>query len=301
MVNLKNELTLDASLLHDAKTAVVQGNPKHVNKNKISQYRHPICPYINSTFVDLEEEFKHLHSNVFPQLNQMCQEHGSYFAPCDFRRTAVDNRSSADMILKHALDHVISSMPFFISVIGSQYGTHRSPDAALLSPVSGSSHAAAPPALTMMDQNLLNACPNYPWVLEKDFHTCSMMELEIILACFLPETHFPKYCFFYIQESFQTVQATTETILESESEYAQERLHDLKTRIVNKGLQVKFFSSKEELSEMILRDWSNLIISLLPSLPLHHIQGMTTKLQYHISVMCSYYSEKESCFAKNSF
>ena len=287
MVKLKDELALDASLLQGIKNVSLPGKTKLQSLSSSQHHRQPICPYVSSTFVDLEEEFKHLHSHVFPVLNSMCVERGSYFLPFDFRRTAVDNRSTADLILKHALDHVTLSLPFFICIIGSQYGMHRTPNSPPLLPSSISSIAAVVPAMPMMDQNLLNACLSYPWVLEDDFHTCSMLELEIILACFMPETHFPKHCFFYIQESFHTIQTTTETILESESEYAQERLHDLKARIINKGLSVKFFSSKEELSEQVLRDWSNVVISLLSSPPAHHIQGRKLELLFFQNFFCS--------------
>ena len=274
MVNLKDELTLDASLLQDIKIASSSGEFQLPTINFDSRYRQPISPYISSTFVDLEEEFKHLHSNVFSQLNDLCQERGSYFLPLDFRRTSVDNRSSADLVLKHALDKVNSCLPFFICVIGSQYGMHRPPGSTLISTSAVSTSLSGTiPALSVMDQNLLNACANYPWVLEKDFHTCSMMELEVILACFMPEANFPKHCFFYVQEAFQIVQTNTETILESESEYAQERLHNLKLRIIEKGLPVKFFTSTEELSEQILKDWTNVIMTVLPPVPLHFIQG----------------------------
>ena len=274
MVNLKDDLALDASLLNGIKGTSLPNDVKDGCKN-IPMRHPPICPYISSTFVDLEEEFKYLHSSVFPQLNDLCHEHGSYFSPFDFRRTAIENRSSADLILKHSLDTVKSSMPFFICIIGSQYGPHRMPSSPLLSLALSSTGAstAQAPNLTMIDQNLLMACHDYPWVVDRDFHACSVMELEVMLACFRPEMHFPKHCFFYIQECVPTVQSNFETLLESESEYAQGRLHDLKSRIISKGLPVKFFTTKEELARGIYKDWSNVIMTLLPSLPSYHIPG----------------------------
>ena len=272
MVNLKDELTLDASLLLGIKEPFIDSS-KTLRHNRIA-YRLPICPYVSSTFVDLEEEFKHLHANVFPRLNALCSERGSYFLPLDFRRSAVDNRSSSDMILKNALNNVWSALPFFICVIGSNYGSHRLPNSDLLSP-SVAATTASKSALSLMDSNLLTASTEYPWVLEKDFHCCSMMNLEVILACFLNESHFPKHCYFYIKECCveNAQQENIETLLESESEYAQAQLAELKLQIINKGLPVKFFVTKEELGDALLKDWSEVIMSYLSPFSLHHIHG----------------------------
>lgn len=266
MVKLEDELTLDASLLCGIKEFSSE-NEKPSYRNAPSSYSKPICPYISSTFFDLEEEFKYLHANVFPQLNELCLERESYFLPFDFRRTAIENRTSADSILKHSLNNVLSALPYFICVMGNSYGKHRPPSSALLSNSKPDSLSIpSTQNLSMMDQNLLTASNDYPWVIEEEFHTCSMMELEITLACFMSETHFPKRCSFYIKESvLMPEQGHAETFFEGESEYAQNRLLNLKSRIVEKGFPVNFFTSTEDLAEKVFREWSEIILATFPS------------------------------------
>ena len=273
MVNLKDELTLDASLLHGVKQFSTSND--NFYHNQAGSYQQPICPYICSTFIDLEEEFKYLHAHTFSQLNELCRQRHSFFLPFDFRRTAIENRSSADSILKHSLDNVLSSLPYFLCIIGSQYGKHRSPSSGLLSAAKpGLLSTPTPHPLSILDQNLLTASNDYPWVIEENFHACSMMELEITLACFLSETHLPKYCYFYIKETFLCQeQSNIDSFLEGESEYAQNRLYDLKLKIVNKGLPVKFFTSSEDLGEKIFKDWSEIIVSRLSNPGPYQVHG----------------------------
>lgn len=49
-----------------------------------------------------------------------------------------------------------------------------------------------------------------------------------------------------------------------ESEYAKRKIRDLKQRLINRGLPVKFFKTAEELGQMVLEDWAEIIDMLLP-------------------------------------
>ncbi|CAK8688898.1 unnamed protein product [Clavelina lepadiformis] len=288
MVKIKEQLTLDASLLADKGETFLRKEELKSSTSTLN-YQKPVCPYISSTFVDLEEEFKHLHTHTFVQLNELCNKRGSYFAPLDHRRTALDFRSSSDFILKTALDNVISSAPFFMCVVGNHYGLHKAPDSDLLPASTSYVAVSSQTNLSLMDRNLLAAANHgYPWVLEEQFQMCSMMELEVILACFALEHDFPKYSFIYIKDCYHNYlhkennllsasniidDSDLDNFFEVESVYAQDRLNDLKRRIVNKGLTVKFFTSKEDLGNLILQDWSEVILSLLPKPSLYFEQG----------------------------
>ena len=51
-----------------------------------------------------------------------------------------------------------------------------------------------------------------------------------------------------------------------ENEDVELRVRDLKRRIVNKGLPVRFFRTVEELGEKVLQDWKFIINQMYPPL-----------------------------------
>lgn len=51
-----------------------------------------------------------------------------------------------------------------------------------------------------------------------------------------------------------------------ENENADLNIRDLKQRIVNKGLPVKYFQTKEELGQHVFEDWLSIINQLYPPL-----------------------------------
>lgn len=267
-------LTLDSSLIKPLGANFLNKNLKQVQKD-IQTSRHPICPYISSTFSDLEEELKFLHSDTFLKLSDLCQAHGCHFTPMDFRRTAVDFRSTSDFMFKNALDNVRNCLPFFICIIGNQYGPHLPPDHKMI--YANHQQQGSVKGCNSTERNLMFAGSHgHPWVLDIDAQKCSIMELEILAACFSKESYFAKHCFFYFKDyyhqlcSHNNVATDSDTlqefgtVLEAESEYAQDRLNDLKHRIIIKGLSVKYFNSKEELGAEIFHDWSEVIKSIFP-------------------------------------
>lgn len=52
----------------------------------------------------------------------------------------------------------------------------------------------------------------------------------------------------------------------AESEEARLKIHDLRQRLVNKGVPVKYFRTLEELGSLVLEDWLQIIDILLPPL-----------------------------------
>nr|XP_009858535.2 tetratricopeptide repeat protein 41 isoform X1 [Ciona intestinalis] len=234
---------------------------KRKSKSCLPQWK-IINPYISSTFVDLEDEFNFLHSSLFPKLNEWCSRRGCSFAPEDSRRTSVHFRTSSDYILKTALEDVVRSKPFFISIIGSCYGQHRQPDGELLSMTSKQIANQ-----TMMDRNIQTALQRgHTWLMNSSYQYCSIMELEITLAAFLESI---PHCFFYIKDCYKIMLNNEEVsdeamLFEPESIYAQDQLNNLKRRIVNKGLPVKYFKTKEELYDLIYHDWTGVISQLCP-------------------------------------
>ncbi|XP_077971981.1 uncharacterized protein LOC120339237 [Styela clava] len=284
---MKDSIALDAHLITkcdvDTKSSKILSYPEFQNHQVIS-------PYISSTFDDFEEEFKHLHTDVFPKLNEYCQKRGARFVPVDFRRTVVESRFSSDFALSHALDSIKQCCPFFMAIFGQKYGPHRLPtDSFLNAPAPFGRYIQNAPS--NLDQNLLTAGKlGHSWVLEKKWQLCSLMELEIQAAA-LEQTSTAKYCFFYIRDfkhsylkktdkSFNATSYTASEIsiesrqsgdelamFEAESEYAEKRLNELKMRIVKKGWTIKFFSNPTELGHAVLHNWMKVINQIYPTLP----------------------------------
>lgn len=292
-MKFSTNLALDASLTSPLSSnmlpTAIDEQSQDVYRS-IQRNRQAICPYISSTFSDLEEEFKHLHLDTFEKLKQISKSHGCHFDPVDYRRTAIDFRSTSDYILKNALDVIDQSIPFFICIIGNKYGPHVSENAPCLKLPNNDNIKTQ--AFSTTERNLLFAASHgHPWVLDVEVQKCSLMELEILAACFLENSSISRHCFFYIKDFYHHLLKTggnsfnqdtvlqtdymqeIGTVFEAESDYAQGRLNSLKQRIINKGLPVKYFTSKEVLGNAILNDWTEVITRLYPSLPKYFLQG----------------------------
>ncbi|GFO15904.1 tetratricopeptide repeat protein gnn, partial [Plakobranchus ocellatus] len=57
----------------------------------------------------------------------------------------------------------------------------------------------------------------------------------------------------------------------SESEEARSKVHDLRQRMINRGVPVRFFRTLEELGQIVLEDWVEVINTVLPPL-LHSVK-----------------------------
>ncbi len=68
--------------------------------------RKPVCPFISSTFVDFQAEREHLVKHVFPQLELLCQDRWTYFAPVDLRWGITDEQATRGQVIKMCLDYI---------------------------------------------------------------------------------------------------------------------------------------------------------------------------------------------------
>ncbi|XP_022099088.1 uncharacterized protein LOC110983816 isoform X2 [Acanthaster planci] len=246
-------------------------------------YRQPVRPFISSTFLDFSEERDHLVKRIFPQLHSLCHQRGSHFSPVDLRWGINEEQSQSGHVISLCLDYVNSCSPFFICLLGERYGSHRPQDAKPLQPGTDMDKKD----LTWLDKNYLVAAANgHNWVLQEAYQCCSVTELEIIQAAYLNDS---QYCRFYfrdvrhIEDKFTDLsQVEREGQLQAyRSENAKTELlvRDLKRRLVNKGLPVRFFRTTEELGEKVLQDWKSIIDQLFP--PLHDVTSDVDSEQFH--------------------
>ena len=157
-------------------------------------WREPVRPFISSTFVDFEEERDHLVRRIFPQLNSLCHNRGTYFAPVDLRWGINEEQAQSGHVISLCLDYINQCTPFFICLLGERYGSHRPNE----SPPLPASYRDLPDDAPWLDVNFLRAAANgHKWVLQDGNQTSSITELEIIQAAFLNDS---KYCRFYFRD-----------------------------------------------------------------------------------------------------
>ena len=83
--------------------------------------------FVTSTFRDFQAERDHLHSHVFPELEERLKARFHHLEPIDLR-WGVDNASLAEeearqrLVLKVCLAEILRSRPFLIGLIGDRYG-----------------------------------------------------------------------------------------------------------------------------------------------------------------------------------
>lgn len=274
---------------------------------KVQQFQ-KCDPYVSSNFEDFVEEFKYLHDEVFPKLNALCQKRGARFSPVDPRRMVVESRSSTEFAFKHALDSIVECSPFFMAIFGHRYGFHKPPDADDLAQTMLVNVNMQLQSLTTHDRNLINAGRyGHPWVLDREFQKCSILELEIEAALFR-DPDFSKYCFFYMRDfkhsylkktgswtNFEKedsgkqmgdiaadMSVTSSSLFEAESKYAEHRLNRLKKRIAKSGWNIIHFTTVEELGKAVFENWSSVICQLYPL-----VSSLTGKLRINFTLeMC---------------
>ncbi|XP_048212963.1 putative tetratricopeptide repeat protein 41 [Perognathus longimembris pacificus] len=239
----------------------------------ILKHRKPICPYICSTMNDFQEERDFLATNVFPQLNELCNSRGTYFKAVDLRWSAVKSlKPFPDNLfrqysclhsqhLKLCLDYVNSCFPFFICLLGQTYGEFLPDYTPFLF-----SKATDLASLSREEQNLYVAAKNgYPWVLETP--NCSLIEFEIIQAAFRKQSQFQYFYFRTGTRILKSFEEEEEEPLVSGSLVDEEeklKIGKLKAKIISKGLHVRFYKELHELGELVLKDWLVVIETLYP-------------------------------------
>ncbi|XP_035258132.1 tetratricopeptide repeat protein 41 [Anguilla anguilla] len=233
----------------------------------------PLQPYLCCVPEDLRQEREYLRTQVFPHLDSLCRARGTCFKPVDLRwsreTSTEEERGLSSQQLKISLDH-IGHAPFFLCMLGHRYGQCRAEGSPPLPPTEEGCESLPP-----LERNLYTASRGgYPWVLEAHSQACSFMELEITQALL---SHAPGTSFFYFRDySFREEEeedgeqrALLLSVWSSQSEYERRKMRELKGRIVDGCLPVRFFRSLSELGHLVSTDWTRIIDQLFP-LDTHH-------------------------------
>ncbi|XP_067855436.1 putative tetratricopeptide repeat protein 41 [Heptranchias perlo] len=260
-------------------------------------YRPPIKVLLCSTSEDFQEERNYLENDIFPLLSDFCNTRRSCFKVLDPQWTphSGQHQQNTDSYqLKARLDFITNCSPFFVCMLGQKYGEYCPPNAECF-PTSGSEMQG----LSNVERNICIAAKNgYSWILHENYQNCSLMELEIIEAAFLNDTGFS---FFYFRDSRyaddillnapQDERELVERKYNSGDHYEKLKIRELKTKIVNKGLPIKYFRTIEELGEAVLKDCRAAIDKLYPMdlVPVHTDHESYLELSYHEAFAQRYY------------
>ena len=210
---------------------------------------------------------------VFPAIDAICRERGTYCAPVDLRWGINDYQTSSGQIINLCLDYVTKCAPFFICILGERYGSCRPEN----SPALPKSHKDLPENAHWIDRNLVVAAElGYVWVTSEPYCNGSVTALEIAQRNFLSAEVGDDFSFYYVRQQehldhlFPDLpEAERERKLkmyQPESEYANRKVRELKAQIAKRGLPLKYFKTPEELRLLVLCDWKAVVDCLYPPL-----------------------------------
>ena len=193
-----------------------------------------IRPFLSSTFRDFNNERNVLTKTTFPQVEKLCNDRGVFFAPLDLRWGVTSEQSGSGQVIKICLEEIDRCRPYFIGSLGFRNGWALSNDYVddLLETTFQIGEAA------------------FPWV--KEMRDRSVTELEMLHGA-LNDPQVTHRALFY----FRTVKYLEKLPKEERKTFAdlgevpEEKLHSLKTRIIQAGFKIKWFDAPEVMADQI--------------------------------------------------
>lgn len=168
------------------------------------------------------------------------------------------------------MHNIQQSSPFFICLLGHQYGphlndTHRSSSTRRSSLKSRSANS-------WVDRNLKTASQTGYYHLVNQFTSQHSFLEHQINAALQNEENYPYYRFYYRQVEFLeskfehlpiSEQKEAFALYDAEDEYCDEKMKEIKLKIAKKGIVIKYYSSLEQLHEYIYEDLIELVQGFL--------------------------------------
>ena len=88
--------------------------------------------FVSSTFADMQAERDYLETHVFPLINNDLRKHSIILRVIDLRSgintLETGAESQEEKVLRICIDEINRSKPFFLAILGNQYGTIPSPE-----------------------------------------------------------------------------------------------------------------------------------------------------------------------------
>ena len=225
-----------------------------------------ITPFVCSNINEFEDEREYLRTKTFPKLRETLERISIHFDPIQIEWNSTDEYVKAGNLLRLLLHNIKLSSPFFMCLLGQQYGVHvekqEKPTQNFL--VNDSMPNASPSNISWTEKNLLVAAQTgfNHIVTPANYHN-SFVDFQINLAL-QEEQNYPFYRFYYRQieyldEKFMqlSIQERKRALAsyEPENSYCEFKIKDLKMKIAKKGLIVKYYSSLEQLGNYVYEDF----------------------------------------------
>lgn len=185
--------------------------------------------FLSSTFSDMQEERDFL-IQVFNMLKEEAKERGIKFSVVDLRWGITPEEAARGSVIDLCLSEIQRSKPFFIGIIGENYGS-------------------VPPVDLITNKELIN---KYPWIAQDIKNGLSYTEIEIQSGVLRNPEKINAY--FYIKESDNKVENP--------------KLNKLKQALQNQNrYPVKFYKYPEDVANDIIEDFRDLIVEMNPEEP----------------------------------
>lgn len=202
------------------------------DKPKLSQDvidKKEIRVFLSSTFSDMQEERDFL-IQVFNMLKEEAKDRGIRFSVVDLRWGITPEEAARGSVIDLCLSEIQKSKPFFIGIIGDNYGS-------------------VPPEDMIKDKELIN---KYPWLAEDIKNGLSYTEIEIQSGVLRNPEKINAY--FYIKESKGGNKDT--------------KLTNLKQSLENQNrYPVKYYKYSGDVANDIINDFRDLIQEISPEEP----------------------------------
>jgi nephrocystin-3 len=207
---------------------------------------HSIRPFLSSTFRDFSDERDLLFQQTFPVVEKLCEERGLLFSPLDLRWGVTTEQSASGQVVKICLDEIDRCRPFFVCSLGFRNGWAKGPD--------------DPPEadwVQLLETTIQIGEEAYPWIKEK--RDRSVTELEVLHGCLRnPNPRERVFVYFRDAEVLEWIEKKDRSVY-AEMGYAEQKVFDLKRRLIEGGFNVRWFSDPAEMASLMEEDFTRVI------------------------------------------
>ncbi len=224
-----------------------------------------VRPFLSSTFRDFNDERNLSFKNAFPKIERMLVDRGLFFAPLDLRWGVTTEQSAGGGVVKICLEEIDRSRPYFVCSLGFRNGWAMSPTE---DPDSENAK--------LLKKTYDTGIEAFPWI--ANHVDKSVTELEILHGMLNDPLQTPRsFVYFRSAAYLRTVPKAMRGVY-AEMGWAEDKLMDLKRRVIKAGFQVKWFSTPQEWSDAIEADFT---ASIARDFPLRKSSPLAQEVRDH--------------------
>lgn len=225
-----------------------------------------IMPFVCSNIQEFSDERAYLKEKTFPKLKEDLCKLNINFDPIQIDWHENNEYSKAGNLLRLLLHNINQASPFFICLLGQQYGPYAEKN-------DTSNEAYFPDEtsinnLSWIEKNLLIASQTgFNHIINPVTYHNSLLEHQINTALY-EQSNYPFYRFYYRQieyldEKYMHLSIEERkkaiSLYEAENDYSDFKIKDLKMKIAKKGLIVKYYKNLKQLHDYVYQDFVEII------------------------------------------